>query len=352
MVGRDGDAARALLARLREQGAEALWVHDADAAIAALEGEDDRRGWLEALAGGSRAIRRVREQIAQVAPMRATVLIEGEEGTGKSVVAHALHRRSGRADGPFVRFECGAVPAELVEAELCGTERPDEPPRPGRLELADGGTLVLDRVEQLPARAQLRLLRVLQDRAFERVGGSRTRHADVRVLATTTADLEAAQREGAFRQDLFRLLAVVRVALPPLRERREDLPVLAERLLRDLAREHGRRLQRLTRGVLDRLLAYDWPGNVAELERVLEALVVAAPGRAPLDVSSLPAPLRGPERAARRLEIEVGMTIEEAERALIEATLRRTAGDKRRAAEMLAIGLRTLYRKLDRYGGR
>ncbi len=328
--------------------------HQALAArVTAMEDALDRRERLEPLTGDSYAVRRAREQVAQVAPTRATVLIEGEPGTGKGLVARALHAASTRADGPFVRLDCGGLPAELFEAELCGVEGDDGAVvRRGRLERADGGTLVLDAVDELPARAQVLLLRLLQERAYERVGGARSRRADVRVVATTARELAAAVREGRFREDLFRLLAVVRIALPPLRERRADVPALVERLLRDLAREHGRRPRRITRGALERLVAQAWPGNVAELKRSLEQLLLHAPGRGPIDVSALPAPMREPDAGAPGPAIAVGMTLDEAERALVEETLRHTGGDKPRAAAMLGIGLRTLYRKLDRWAGR
>ena len=288
--------------------------------------------------------------MAQVAPTRASVLIEGEEGTGKGVVARALHAGSPRHEGPFVRLDCGGLPAELFEVELCGTEAGDgRPARRGRLELADGGTLVLDGIEHLPSRAQVLLLRLLQEHAYERVGGARSRHADVRVLATTAADLGAAVRDGRFREDLLRQLAVVRIALPPLRERPDDVPLLVERLLHDLAREHGRRPRRVTRGVMERLASQPWAGNVTGLKLALEGMLVTARGRGPIDVSALPPPLREGGAPVDRAEVTVGMTLDEAERALIEATLGHAGGDKPRAAAMLGIGLRTLYRKLDRY---
>jgi DNA-binding NtrC family response regulator len=293
-------------------------------------------------------VRRVREQVEHVAPTRAPVLVEGEEGSGRRVAARTLHRRSGRRAGPLVWLECRGLSDALFETELCGSETHGSAAVPGRIEQAEGGTLVLHGVEHLGARSQVILLRLLQDRTFERVGGTRTLRADVRVVATAAGDLEARVRAGTFRTDLLHALALVRIALPPLRERRDDIPLLVEGLLRELAREHGRRPRRVTRGVVERLVAHEWPGNVTELRRVLEGLVLTAAGRGPIDVSALPAPLRGPARATPELRIEVGMTLEEASRALIAATLARTGGDKPRAAEMLGIGLRTLYRRLDR----
>ena len=305
------------------------------------------------LTGASRALQRARDQVAQVAPTRATVLVAGEEGTGKGVLARAIHEASPRRGQPFVRLECDGLPAEMFEAELCGVEGEGGAAiRRGRVELAEGGTLVLAGIEHLPPRAQVLMLRLLQERVFERAGGARALRADVRVIATTARDLDAEVRAGRFREDLLWRVAVVRIALPPLRERREDVPLLVDRLLHDLAREHGRRPRHVTRGVMERLVAQPWPGNVAELKHTLESLLVSARGRGPIDVTALPSPLRAVQPAGAQPEVSVGMTIDESERALIEATLRHVAGDKPRAAAMLGIGLRTLYRKLDRYGKR
>lgn len=323
------------------------------ARVVRMEGELDRRFGLGALAGASRAIRRVRDQLRQVAPSRAAVLIEGEEGAGKSVVARALHRASPRRDGPFVWVNCASLPAGDIDAELFGAAPSGgAPARRSRFEEADGGTLYFDGVEALPARTQNLVLRALAERSVTRTGDAASRRVDVRVVSSTSRDLAAEVRAGAFREDLFFALGVVRIALPPLRARREDIAPLAEELLRAGARTHGRRVRRLTRGALERLAAHDWPGNVTEMKSVLEGMLVAAPGRGALDVSALPERFRGPGQQAVPLRVEVGMTLAEVERQLIEATLRQAEGSKPRAAEMLGIGLRTLYRKLDQYGRR
>ena len=199
-----------------------------------------------------------------------------------------------------------------------------------------------------PPAVQVKLLRVLQDRSFERVGGSDPLRVDVRLIVATHRDLAAEVAAGRFREDLFYRLSVVRIQMPPLRERPEDIPILAHTFLREFAREHGRRVTSITRGVLDRLLRYPWPGNVRELRNTIEGMVVFAEGRRALDLSDLPDSLREVESAGEKLELRVGMTVEEAERQLIAATLRRCGNDKTKAAAMLGIGLRTLYRKLKR----
>lgn len=321
------------------------------ARVARMEDELDQRQGLGALAGASRAIRRVRDQVRQIAPSRATVLIEGEAGTGKSVVARALHRASPRRDRPFVWVDCAALPAHVIDAQLFGSApAADMPARRGLFEEADGGTLFLDGVDALPPRTQSLVSRALAERTVTRTGDAASRRVDVRVLAATARDLATEVRTGGFREDLFFALGVVRIAVPPLRARREDVPALAEALLRERARVHGRRARRLTRGALERLAAHDWPGNVTELKSVLEGMFVASPGRGPLEAGALPESLRGPDALAAPLRVEVGMTLAEVERQLVEATLRSTGGDKPRAAAMLGVGLRTLYRKLDEYG--
>ena len=314
-----------------------------------MEDRLDRQFGLRALTGRSREIQRVRDQVRHLAATRAPVLLEGERGTGKSVVARALHHNGPRRERRFERVRCGALSEGVLELELFGAEGATGP---GALERADGGTLLLDEIGQAPASVQLRLLRFLRERQYERVGGGRQRRADVRVVAAADGELADAVRAGRFREDLHDVLAVTRVQLPPLRARREDLPLLVGELVREANREHGRRVPGVTVGVLDRLAQHDWPGNVSELRNVIDGMVAIARGRKPLDVASLPDTLRGEQAGEARLELGVGMTLEAAERRLIEATLAHTRGDKRRAAAMLGIGLRTLYRRLDEWAAR
>jgi DNA-binding NtrC family response regulator len=252
-----------------------------------------------------------------------------------------------------VRISCAGPAPDLIERELFGWEGGSEAHgerRAGRLELADGGTLFLEHVDSAPASVQVRLLRFLQDRAFDRVGASETRRADVRLIAASTGDLEGEVREGRFREDLRARLSVVRLQMPPLRARLEDLPMLVATFVREFNREHGRRVTGATPGVLERLSGHAWPGNVRELRDTIEGMVVFAQGRRPLDLSDLPQAIRGMKTGEPAPPLAAGMTVEEAERTLIETTLRHTGYDKTRAAAMLGIGLRTLYRKITRYG--
>ena len=320
------------------------------ARVAEMEAQLDERFGVERLTGRSRAIVRVMEQVRHIASTRATVLIEGETGTGKGLVAQAVHRLSPRKAERFVWVNCGALAEGVIESELFGHERGAftgaSAMRRGRFELADGGTLFLDEIGELSPTVQVKLLRVLQDRSFERVGGSETLRTDVRLIAATNRDLATEVRAGRFREDLFYRLGVVRIGMPPLRERPEDIPLLVEGFIREFDREHGRKVTGITRGVLDRLVRYPWPGNVRQLRNTVEGMVVFAEGRRALDLSDLPDALREVESAGEKLELRVGMTVAEAERQLVAATLRHCGNDKPRAAAMLGIGLRTLYRKL------
>ncbi len=322
--------------------------------LADLESRLDERFGFERFMGNSPAINRVIEQVRQVAPTRATVLITGETGTGKDLIAQAIHQNSSRSKERFVRVNFAALAEGVVESELFGHERGAftgaVERRAGRFEIADGGTLFLDEISEVGPAVQAKLLRVLQEQEFERVGGSETLRVDVRVLAATNRNLEEMVREGRFREDLYYRLRVVAIPMPPLRERKEDVPLLAERFLRDFNRAHGRRVTGINRGALERLLAYDWPGNVRELSNCIEGMVVFAEGRRALNVADLPMALREfRQEPAREVRLLLGQSMEEVERRFIEETLRWLGYDKQRAAETLGIGLRTLYRKLKEY---
>ncbi len=315
----------------------------------------DERFGIERLTGHSSAIARVRDQIRHLGSGRATILIEGESGTGRSLVARAIHQNSPRKDQRFAWVNLGALAEDAIEGELFGREpgalQDPSAPRHGRFDLADGGTLFIDAIGEAPPVVQVRLLRVLQDREFERVGGRETCKVDVRLIAATDRDLESLVRAGRFREDLFQRLGAVRIAMPPLRDRREDIPLLVEAFIREFNDARGRRVTGITPGALERLMRHPWPGNVRELRNTIEGMVVFAPrGRRPLDLADLPPSLREDEGREESLRLSVGMSVDEAERRLIEATLRHTGDDKPRAAALLGIGLRTLYRKVKRYG--
>jgi len=303
----------------------------------------------EALIGRSRVIDRVLEQVRHLASTHAAVLIEGEAGTGKGAAARAIHGHGPRRDGPFVSIDCASPEPATLERDLFGVGEPDPGACLGAVERADGGTLYLDDIAAASQAVQIRLLRLLQDRAFERVGGRTAIRVDVRLIAGTARDMGGPVREGRFREDLLRRLAVARIAMPPLRERRGDIPAMVGWFLREANRRHRRRVMSVTPGVLERLQQHAWPGNVRELQETIERMVISAPGGRPLDLADLPAPLRAGADPKERVGIAPGMTVKEVERALIAATLAHVGHDKPRAAAMLGIGLRTLYRKIEEY---
>jgi len=308
------------------------------------------------LTWGAPAMAPVVEALRKVAPTQATVLLVGESGTGKEVTARALHQWSERADGPFVAVNCAALTETLLESELFGHEKGAftgaVAQRRGRIELAQGGTFFLDEVGELKAELQAKLLRVLQERRFERVGGTRTLEADVRWVAATNRDLKAMMARGEFREDLYHRLAVFPIRLPALRERREDLRPLAELLLRRIGEELGRPGLRLSAEALARLEAFAWPGNVRELRNALERAAILADGAVVeprhlwLDPTGTASPEEAPMGEGGRLP---SLTLEELERRAIEQAIADEAGNRKRAAQRLGIGLRTLYDKLRRY---
>jgi formate hydrogenlyase transcriptional activator len=244
----------------------------------ALKEDLDQASTFEEIVGSSTALRRVLSQVAKVASTDSTVLILGETGTGKELVARAIHNRSNRSDGAFIRVNCAAIPPSLIASELFGHEKGAFTGavrrRVGRFELANGGTIFLDEIGELPAETQITLLRVLQERELERVGGSELISVDVRVLAATNRDLNAAVAAGTFRQDLFYRLNVFPIEVPPLRERLDDIPLLVEYLIDRYAKKTGKTITNITKRTLEVLQAYDWPGNVRELQNVVERAIV------------------------------------------------------------------------------
>jgi two-component system response regulator HydG len=305
------------------------------------------------IVGASPAFRRMIALIEQVADSSATVLVQGESGTGKEGAARLIHQRSPRRERPFIAVNCAALPETLLESELFGYEKGAftgaAGRKEGRFELADGGTLFLDEVADLSLVTQPKILRVLQEGEFERLGGTKTIKVDVRIVTATNQDLAQMVREKRFREDLYYRLKVITINVPPLRERREDIRVLAEHFLRLYGAKNNRVLEGFTDEALRRLEGYSWPGNVRELENVVERGVVLARG-ALIDVGDLPEEIAGatplPEGV---LSIRIGTPIAEVEQRLLEATLRATKGNKTLTAKLLGIDPRTVSRKLERW---
>jgi DNA-binding NtrC family response regulator len=312
--------------------------------------------------GASPAMQSLSARIHQIAATSETVLITGESGTGKELVARGVHAASDRAAAPLVSLNCPVLSAHLMESELFGHERGAftgaDSPRTGRFELADGGTILLDEITEIDPSLQAKLLRVLQERTFEKVGSSATREIDVRVIATTNRDLRREVAAGRFREDLYYRLAVVPLAIPPLRERREDVPQLAEHFLLRAAARLERDPCSLEPAALDLLTEYHWPGNVRELENIITRASVLNLGN-PIAAEELRDWLldtpgaKGSDRAcgeAGVARIEAGLNLDDMERKLIEATLERFNGHRAKTAEALGIGIRTLSGKLKAYG--
>ncbi len=301
------------------------------------------------IVGRSPALRAVLRMVRRVAPTQATVLVEGESGTGKELIAEALHRWGPRAGCPLVKVSCAALPETLLEAELFGHERGAFTgalyEKKGRFELADGGSLFLDEVAQLSPAVQVKLLRVLQRGEFERIGGTRTLRSDVRLIAATNTSLEAAMRAGRFRDDLYYRLDVIRILLPPLRERREDIPLLADHFIALHRRRNDKPVEGISGAALEALCNHAWPGNVRELEHVVERAVVLAEGPT-IELDDLPRAITGRQAPVREVRVPLGKTMKEIEREVIERTLAQTGGDKTAAAALLGIGRRTIYRYL------
>jgi DNA-binding NtrC family response regulator len=308
---------------------------------------------LKHLLGQSAAMQRLREIVQQVAATDAAALILGETGTGKELVAHGIHYGSARADRSFVKVSCAALPEGLLESELFGHERGAftgaRERRKGRFELAHGGTLFLDEVGDMSPPTQAKLLRVLQEQEFERVGGSETVRVDVRLIAATNRDLEGLVAEGPFREDLYYRLNVVSIHVPPLRERAEDIPALTAHFLRTFADRWGKPVPEVTADALALLCRYSWPGNVRELQHVAESMLVFSKG-GPITAADLPPAVRGGERSVEPGERGSSASLRELERQAIARTLVAPGGNKRKASEILGIGLKTLYRKIQEFG--
>jgi two-component system response regulator HydG len=309
----------------------------------------------EQVIGSSPAWRRVCQMVEQIAPSQATVLLTGESGTGKELIAGLLHRLSPRAERPFIVLNAAAMPATLLEAELFGYEKGAFTGalqrKPGHFELADGGTLFLDEIGDMPVEVQAKLLRVLQDGTFKRLGGTRTLQVDVRVVAATNKELAKEVAAERFRQDLYYRLNVITVHLPPLRQRRQDIPLLAAHFLQKYAQENHKEVTAIQQDALQYLMNYEWPGNVRELENVVERAVVLAHGSTiTLAELSLEEPQeKAPLSSSDYFVLPANATLAQIEREAIVQALRRSDGNRQAAARRLDIGPATLYRKFKEY---
>ncbi|HEV8641739.1 MAG TPA: sigma-54 dependent transcriptional regulator [Methylomirabilota bacterium] len=307
---------------------------------------------FEHIVGRSLSMRAVYETVRQVSPTTATVLISGESGTGKELVARAIHNRSQRKNGPFVTLNCGALPETLLESELFGYERGAFTgaltTKPGRIEQADSGTLFLDEVGEMSPKTQVDFLRVLESREFRRLGGTKPITVDVRFIAATNKKLEDVVKSGTFREDLFYRLTVVPIALPPLRERPEDIPLLAAAFLKEFCAQYQRAEKSISTAALQALREYAWPGNVRELRNLLERLVVTVPDRVIRPVH-LPSTILTGERLERSISIPLGIPLSVVEEQVIRRTLNDVTSHREQAARILGISPRALHYKIRRY---
>ncbi len=329
-----------------------------------LKKELKTRYGFENIVGSSKAMQEVFGLVEKVADTDSTVLITGESGTGKELIAHAIHYASDRKDGPFIPVNCAAIPEELLESELFGHEKGAFThaikTRIGRFELANKGTIFLDEIGEMSPSLQVKLLRVLQERKFERVGGVKTISVDIRVVSATNQDLEIAVKEGRFREDLFYRLNVIPIHVPPLRERRSDIPLLAKHFLKKYCSGKKRCVEGITDEALDILTRYDWPGNVRELENIMERMVILANGKMitkddlPYQIlektggvpgQAIPSDLEFPEDG-----LSLSQAVSELEKRLILKALERTGGVKNRAAKLLKMNRTTLIEKMKKLG--
>jgi transcriptional regulator with GAF, ATPase, and Fis domain len=348
-------ASRIALSLEHERGTrEAKRAERLESRVRALTEELDAHAGFRRMVGESRAWRQVLNHAAQVAPTETTVLITGESGTGKEVAARFLHRGSARKDGPFVALNCAALPEQLLESELFGHEKGAFTgalnARPGRIEQAAGGVLFLDEVGEMSLSVQAKFLRVLQEREYQRLGGVRTSKADVRVLAATNRNLKAAISHGTFREDLYYRLAVFEIPLPPLRDRGDDILLLADAFLAEIGRSVGRPAAGVSADVKSTLVSYPWPGNVRELRNALERAVILCEGglitreHLPLDLVSAAPPPRGMSPTAQTPD-----TLAAAERDMILQALARSGNNKSKAARLLGLTRAQLRSRIEKH---
>ncbi|MEM6456205.1 MAG: sigma-54 dependent transcriptional regulator [Acidobacteriota bacterium] len=344
------------LYELRARVTKLLERQQLEEEVTNLRQQLNKRYGFEAIVGHSAAIEHLFEQMKMVAPTRSSVLVIGESGTGKELVANALHVNSPRASERFLAINCGAIPSDILESELFGHERGAftgaVARKIGKFELAHRGTLFLDEISELYPELQVKLLRVLEERQVMRVGGSDLIDVDFRLIAATNRDMEKEVEAGRFREDLYYRLKVVTLRIPPLRERQDDIPLIAEHYLKIFGEEHGKPGMHLKPSAIDGLCAFGWPGNVRQLKNVIESMVIFQPP-GPLTAEALPAEVRSAARGASHAPIQprfgTPRTMDEIERQAILETLSRTGGHRAEAARLLGIGLRTLQRKLKDY---
>jgi DNA-binding NtrC family response regulator len=329
--------------------ARALKQQNLETENVSLRQQLDSKFGLENIVGESPVMQEIFEIVQQVAPTRATVLLGGESGTGKELVAKAIHQLSPRAKQPFVTVHCAALAPTLLESELFGHEKGAftgaHEKRIGRFEQAQGGTLFLDEIGEIDATIQVKLLRFLGERTFERVGSNKTLTADVRLIAATNKNLEELAKAGKFREDLFFRLRVVEINLPPLRERTDDIPLLAQKFLREFAQENGKSVNDFTADALQLLMNHHWPGNVRELRTAIEHAVVLCRGEK-ISARDLPPSVRGGAAGSTPLLVRNDLTVKEAEKQLIIRALKEMNGNRTLAAKRIGISRRTFHRKL------
>jgi len=321
-----------------------------------LREELGQRYQFDNIVGRSPAMREIFATLERVAPSRATVLLAGESGVGKDMIARAIHHHSPRRDRPFVKINCTALPENLMESELFGYEKGAftgaNVTKPGKFEQADTGTVFLDEIGDVPPAIQVKLLRVLQEREFERLGSNKVRHIDVRVLAATNVDLREALEQGTFREDLYYRLNVMPISIPPLRERREDIPFLAEHFVQKLWKDVGSVASSISEEAIQKLMQYHWPGNVRELENVIERSLVLASGPVltAADIRLDSAPRAHRPAANAEYGIPEGLTLDEYEQAIIRDALKRANNNKSHAARMLGLTRNALRYRLTQMG--
>jgi len=311
-----------------------------------------KRYSFENIIGKSAPMKKVFETIEQVAPSRANVLIYGESGTGKEMIADAIHHNSPRRNKPYIKVHCAALPETLLESELLGHEKGAFTGaiarKRGRFELANTGTIFLDEIGEISLPTQVKLLRVIQEREFERVGGEQSVKVDVRIISATNKELKEEIEKGNFREDLYYRLDVVSIYVPPLRERTDDIPLMVHKFIEELAKENDREIEGITNGALQALMSYKWPGNVRELRNVIESIVVLTK-ESVITEQDLPSYVRAKDEKSS-LKIPAGVDLSEVEKRYILFTLENSGGNKTKTSEILNIGRKTLHRKLAEYG--